>query len=448
MGKRGRGGRAGRGYKQRLARKEKEQQEQPVQSKLASELLSLWSWGQLSAPVVQKLADAASADGLDHPQIDKLAKIGARGKYPGNMQRDMSLITGDFAALSGCSTTIPIRLKKLNKNVTEEVPIDFLLPHKLFAALFHEFPSAFEGSLCGGAVGNIAKFWKQMRHHPFVTARPELQGRHDLHMVIPLALHGDGVKYMQTSRAGGKSMEVLSWSSLLSQGPTKVTNFLTFLLVKNVVKNYGFLNLTWPKVWRILCWSLQALASGFWPNTDWDNKEFAEESEDHAKRGTLLAGGYSGVLFTLRSDLDFLSNHFHLNHTSSNHPCILCQADRDMNSAPWTDVRESATWRRTLWSPADWAAANPTCHPLLRMPGAGLDLISPDLMHVKHLGTDQFLLGSALTWLIKYYLKGTISQNLEAVWDYIQSWYKEMLIMGSRAPLPWGTHTSLCLNER
>ena len=42
-------------------------------------------------------------DGLDHPQIDKLAKIGARGKYPGNMQRDMSLITGDFAVLSGCS---------------------------------------------------------------------------------------------------------------------------------------------------------------------------------------------------------------------------------------------------------------------------------------------------------------------------------------------------------
>ena len=426
-------GKTGRGFNQRLAQKEEEeqgQQGQPAQSQLASELLSLWAWGHMSAPVVQQLAHAAFADGLQHPQIENLAKIGSRGKYPGNMQRDMALITGDFAkALQGCSTRIPIRLKKLGKNVTEEVPIDFLLPHKLFAAMYQEFPTAFEASLCGGQSGNIAKFWDQMRHHPFVLARPELQARPDLHKTIPLALHGDGVSYMQSGRAGGKSLEVLSWSSLLTQGPTKVTNFLMFALVKNVVKNYGFLNLTWPKVWRILCWSLQTLASGLWPNKDWDDHEFDEESEDYAKRGTLLAGGFCGVLFVLRSDLDFLANHFHLNHSSSNRPCALCQADREMQSRPWTDCRETARWRETIWSAADWAAANPTCHPLLRMPGAGLDLVCPDLMHLKHLGTDQFLLGSALTWIIKHYLKGTIAENLSAVWEFVQSWYKDSTLM-------------------
>ena len=127
----------------------------------------------------------------------------------------------------------------------------------------------------------------------------------------------------------------------------------------------------------------------------------------------MLAGGFSGVLFVLRSDLEFLSTHFHLNNTASNQPCFLCQADRDMQST-WTDCRQSAEWRRTIWSATDWAAAHPVCHPLLKMPGAGLDLISPDLMHLKHLGTDQLLLGSTLTWMIKYYLKGITSQNLEA----------------------------------
>ena len=38
---------------------------------------------------------------------------------------------------------------------------------------------------------------------------------------------------------------------------------------------------------------------------------------------------------------------------------------------------------------------NPACHPLLRIPGSGLDIVFTDLMHCKHLGTDQLLLGSA-----------------------------------------------------
>ena len=52
----------------------------------------------------------------------------------------------------------------------------------------------------------------------------------------------------------------------------------------------------------------------------------------------------------------------------------------------------------------------------------------PDLMHVKHLGVDLSLLGSALTWLLKHYLPGTTEENLTVIWDFIKGWFKEPLL--------------------
>ena len=264
-----------------------------------------------------------------------------------------------------------------------------------------------------------------MKDNPKLLSRPELRGRPDLHHVVPLSIHGDGVSYMQVQRAGGKSLEVLSWSSLLCKGPTKVTNFLLFLIVKTVVKDWG-VNQSWPKIWKVLCWSLQALASGLWPVRDWEGQEFTDpDSLDFANKGTPLAGGFAAVVFVLRSDLEFLSSHFGLNHASSNTPCALCQANRDIEGLPWTDCRPTALWRRTIWTRESWAASHPDAHPFLQMQGSGIDLLYPDLMHCKHLGSDQVVLGSILTWMVKHYLGGTVADNLDLVWTYIQNWYKD-----------------------
>ena len=412
------------GYGQRMAQME-EEEEKPDQSHLASKLMGLWSWGQMSAPLVQALAKAACDDGLQHPHVVKLSKIGSQGKFAGNMQRDLLIIAGDYTKLK-CTDQINIRLKQSNQpSVSETVPLTFLLPHKLFAGLFHSLQPAFVSSVLGGDNGNIAKFWAAMKDHPFLRARPHLQQRPDLAKVVPIAIHGDGVNYMRIGRASGKSLEVLSWSSLLSQGATKHTNFLMFLLVKSLAKDTG-VDQSWPRIWKILTWSLQALSLGLWPMKNWDGHDFPADSEDFQKRGTALADGFAAVLFVLRADLDFLSNHFGLNSAASNTPCALCKADRDIQSRPWTDCRPTAGWRATIWNAADWSAEHPTCHPLLRMPGAGLDLVSPDLMHCKHLGTDQLLIGSVLIWLIKHFMRGTVAHNLQMVWSFIQSWYKDL----------------------
>ena len=86
----------------------------------------------------------------------------------------------------------------------------------------------------GGDAASVPRFWAAMKNHPVVTSRPELRDRKDLNKVVPTGLHGDGITKMQTRGLGGKAVEVLSWTSLLTKGPTKVSSFLMFLLVQGL----------------------------------------------------------------------------------------------------------------------------------------------------------------------------------------------------------------------
>ena len=408
----------------------KQKAEQPDQpptgkSRLAQLLMDKWAWGTMSAPMLQSIAQAAVQDGLQHPDVEKLAKIGGQGRFPGNMHRDLTLLAGK-PTLSNAISYYRLKLKR-TKTAVEDMLVAFLLPHKMFSCIYHTIPSAFKDSVLGGDPARVQEFWTSMGEHPFLVARPEVRSREDLHMLVPIGLHGDGVRYMQATRAGGKTLEVLSWCSLLTRGPTKVSSFLMLLIVKSCIKETGW-DTTWPKAWRILCWSLTALASGKWPLKDWNNREFSDkESVDFLQRGQPLAGGFAAIVFVLKCDLKFLCNHFHLNNPASNTPCALCRAERTMD-VPWTDCRACAAWRGTTWTAATWAVENPTAHQLFRMPGGGLDLVYPDLMHCKHLGTDQVLLGSVITWMIKSYLGGTIAENLDLLWSFIQAWFNDRVI--------------------
>ena len=241
------------GAKQRHAQmQEMEEAERATKaspSNLAKMLVDNWAWGTMSAPLVQAIALAACQDGLENEEVKKLSKVGGQGKYPGNMHRDLVNLSGKPQLSSAIS---PYFLKlKVSKVVSRDMAVDFLLPHKLFSCICHNLPSAFQTSLLGGTATRIQQFWTEMKAHPIVLARPQLARRKDLHQVIPIGIHGDGVSYMQAHTAGGKTLEVLSWASLLAQGPTKMSSFLMLLIVKSVVKESGF-DQTWVKAWKRL----------------------------------------------------------------------------------------------------------------------------------------------------------------------------------------------------
>ena len=59
-------------------------------SSLASKLLAMWAWGELSVSTVQKLAASGVEDGVDREDLLKLARIGNSGALPGNCHRDLT----------------------------------------------------------------------------------------------------------------------------------------------------------------------------------------------------------------------------------------------------------------------------------------------------------------------------------------------------------------------
>ena len=87
----------------------------------------------MSAPLVQTLAAAACEDGLTHPDLVRLAHIGGGGEYPGNTHRDLMQIFGK-PSLALAISEVPIRVK-LSEEVSGDVDLKFLMPHKMFSAL-------------------------------------------------------------------------------------------------------------------------------------------------------------------------------------------------------------------------------------------------------------------------------------------------------------------------
>ena len=166
--------------------------------------------------------------------------------------------------------------------------------------------------------------------------REGLQERPDWHhKCVPIALHGDGVSIVNIRGKASKEINCLSWTSLLSQGQTRLTTFLIWFCFKHLEKKVG-IGATWPTFWRALCRSLVALWRGTWP-------------QDHPKAGQPLAGGYYALVYVNRGDLDFMASHFSLSHPSSKLPCSLCSCtcDEKDQAMPWTDCNSNPSWLPT-----------------------------------------------------------------------------------------------------
>lgn len=108
-------------------------------------------------------------------------------------------------------------------------------------------------------------------------------------------------------------------------------------------------------------WSLRALYDGVHPATDAKGAPWPPLSQEAARAGKPLAGGYRGVVWLLKGDLEYFANSLHLNHYASRSPCFLCKAGCDA-AAPWTDPRQTAAWRATCHTKDVWTAAY-TPHP-------------------------------------------------------------------------------------
>ena len=210
-------------------------------------------------------------------------------------------------------------------------------PHVLFAGLFEHRRAAFDKFILGGGPSKIKDFWAKMPGRPGLSMKPRWN-----ELCIPLALHGDGVAISNVRGKSTKTIEAISWTSLLASGPSKFVMFLIWFSMSHLTKRSGFAQ-TWPAFWRRMCKSLRALFEGTWP---------AEDMEGHPdpRGGLPLAGGYCAVVYCNRGDLEWMSRQFLLRSSSSTMPCSLCNCTnigRGVDIYPWTDVNDPPTWLET-----------------------------------------------------------------------------------------------------
>ena len=226
-----------------------------------------------------------------------------------------------------------------------------------------------------------------------------------------------------------KSSWVYSWSSLLSEAPTKDKQFYIGMVWDTLQGPE-----TIDSFFKVIAWSFKFLQQGIWPTEDYQgNKQLAKHcwfvvflhfdfhilaqyfffqpryprgSLAHQKAGRPLANGWSAILFALQGDMDYLSNVLKLpSWQKKQQCCCLCQADT-VGENSWRDFSENAPWVATCWTPQTWHLfpQKSPCKLLNDIPGASAALVALDFMHNKYLGTDQYVFGSVMQLVFLHFL--------------------------------------------
>ena len=107
-------------------------------------------------------------------------------------------------------------------------------PHELVHALYENSRQHFVERMLGGSADRLPTFWKQMRDHPAMQGHP-LQDRSDHQtMCVPWSFHVDGVAVSGIAKAWSQTMEIYSWTSMVSTGRTLDYQFLIFLIYRGM----------------------------------------------------------------------------------------------------------------------------------------------------------------------------------------------------------------------
>jgi hypothetical protein len=407
----------------------------PTPSHLMSLVLNKVMWGFLVPTLAHELVTAACADGAAHPDLLKFIKMGSSGMHRRNVWRDLiaKMRKNEIhKAVERIKTPLAIP-----PGTQFEGDIDICYPHAFFAALYKCHKEEFVRRMLGGNPANVGLFWEAMAKRP---AHPSYEP-HPMHAHprfnhrekgVALSLHGDGVACIACGKQWARTVETISWSSVLSEPATSsVVNFIFCMVFKSCLVK-GPIS-TMSVLWKNFIWSLYWLYQGVWPDRDPDGILYIEaDGGKYERRLTPLAGGYFGVLWNTQFDLECGRDFIELaDYTSGQGPCSLCRCND--STVEWTDCRRHrAVWLSTIWTNASFAADRRR-HELFRyVPGLGISAYAPDPLHTKYIGVDGYMTGSVLMALVRHMgLAGTVMENVSQVWREIKEAYKTLGVSSS-----------------
>lgn len=383
-------------------------------------LVNQWSSGVLSAPSTQQCAKAAVLSGCSAPDVCQIARVGAHGESPQNCQRDLvRQLCHNMASPEPFCWKVPLvaRDKEELTLKVEQYDVYIFLPHDWLACLND---SCLQEKVLGTHLTET--FWSQQcLEDPKLCDNPVLKIPRFKQVVVPFLVHGDGAQFAERD-----SLMVISMKSILShQTSVAASQLLLAAIPKKCTSKSADKSLdTWEVIWSVLKWSFTAMFHGVHPLYDPVGKPWPEDSERAILAGKQLLGcGIKGWIYTLAGDLDYLCNHYRLDHFASNSPCFFCACN-------WQDVspfdfRPVATWRTTIPTPARRRLKPSTDHPVMDIPGVSVESCGLDCLHVLELGLVAHLIGSLFFELCYFELQGTRMSCLAQLFQRILQIYDE-----------------------
>jgi hypothetical protein len=392
-------------------------------SHLATLLLESWAIGEVSACTLQRLAAAASRDGLQHPEIITMSAIGSGGRHASHCSRDL-MRHFKLDTLTTPPTTlvqIPVVDLKSAHGDVMQATTEVQFPHDIFHHYAKNDPQKFAQVF--GNAESIAEFWaSQNMDDPKLWNHPLLKNDDFAAKCIPGKLHSDGVLY-----SNKHSLHTISVCSFLARGDVMETQLYFGSVAKDCCCNladHG--QSTIGHLFRMLAWSLAACLYGRHPILDWNNEPWdpSNRSRRALANHPLSADSFVFALIGICADLDELSNTYRLAHFNSNSPCFWCPAN--VSTMPWSDFSEGALWKMHCYT----CDAEVPDHPVWEIPGLSVHSVLWDILHGLDLGPTQHVIGNVLLDLVLDDRFGdTMRERLRCVFLKIQRWYKELGIV-------------------
>jgi hypothetical protein len=217
------------------------------------------------------------------------------------------------------------------------IAVPFLLPHIMFAHLFASGKEKFLGKLIGkqNREDQLEQFWNELErrgdprldNHP-MTRRPGWRRK-----AIPFAVHGDAVPVVAVGKAGTKSLDCVSIYSVLAKGSSMTIQWWVFALRLQKCAPE-----TSDAAWKVLVWSLVAMFRGCHPASKWDDEAWDVGTSERmlGDSAVKLADGFFGIVWSIKGDLDWLSNEFGMMKYRENaDPCDWCPCSKIGHPSNW-----------------------------------------------------------------------------------------------------------------
>ena len=263
------------GLRQRLAQAEADERGRTMgdQSHLAQFLLELYAWGEMSPQMVQRVAKLVLHDihaSADNPRVlndlEVLAGIGTGGTHKNKCHADLMAKVEKMSLLPS-----PFRVMMPFKQPLGDAPQGILLPHEMFAALFHNYQNTWKRSVVPSDKA-LRAFWTDVDMHPQMRDHPIKDKENWKMTTVPLAIHGDGVPIVGLGKGWSRVMTQFSWYSLVGQGATRELLFWVWGMYDKLCTG-GVADGTRGKFFAVLKWSLMTMMEGVWPTHDFEGNE-------------------------------------------------------------------------------------------------------------------------------------------------------------------------------